>query len=209
MNSRLALTLLIAVAGTAACDAAITDIGQADSELLAQVARVSSGSVTPGERVLVEMLQRAATDEEAPIVLPQLDSLFTLALRDDAPDPDRLASRHRTLVRDAWRAIDAGDPTAGERWLNEARSVQSELVASRFGTAGALGYIALVGRSLDRSEALEGPRSARHIRHMLDTARDLYAESRDAVRQGRLALAFDLASHAAGLANTIGASVRD
>lgn len=209
MSHRTAL-LLALVGVTAGCNPAITDLGDADADVLAQVARVSQGQVTPAERVLVDLLQRGSRDPGSPLDLPQLDSLYALTsserLSGDAQD---LIRRHDRVSREAWAAIDAGDAGAGERWLEEARGIQSDFVASRLGRGGALGYIALVDRSLEQSRAAVSERTPRRVVRMLDTATDLHDEAREAIRAGRIADAFDLASHAAGLANTISASLQD
>lgn len=190
-----------------ACDASVTDIDDIDADVLAQVARVSAGDATPAERVLVELLRRDDADwlTDTASDLPQLDSLFALTLA----DPDRESSarapgvraRYEQLVRQAWDAIDAGDASGGERLLVGARALQSEVVGQRLGKAGALGYIALIERALDRARRQTGPQTPLGLASMLDSAVDLCEDASRAVRDDRLAEAFDLASHAAGLAN--------
>jgi hypothetical protein len=208
--------LCLAPCVLAACDASITDVGEIDADVLAQVARVSAGSATPAERVLVDLFGRmdSGRNDGATPVLPQLDSLFVLTLADPTPEfAERAASTgdyHEKLVRDAWSAIDAGDSENGERLLVDARDLQSDVVAGRLGKAGALGYIALVGRALDRARREADPDSDPRLTSMLDSALDLREDATRAVREDRLSDAFDLASHAAGLANALATGhVRD
>jgi len=204
---RQSLLCLLPFVVVCACDASVTSIDEIDADVLAQVARVSAGDATPAERVLVELLRRDDADwlNDTASDLPQLDSLFALTLA----DPDResaaqavaLRAQYEQLVRQAWDAIDAGDAEGGEQLLVHARSLQSEIVGRRLGKAGALGYIALIDRALDRARRQTGPQTPLGLASMLDSAVDLCDDASRAVREDRLAEAFDLASHAAGLAN--------
>jgi len=189
-----------------ACDRTVTGIDQVDAGVLAQAARISHGNAIPAERVLVDLLGRSERPDGG-LLVPEMDSLFTLVLADrevDTRDWMRDAElRHRTLMAEAWKAIDARQPRTGERRLIEARALQSDVVAHALGRGGAVGYSAIVGLSLERSRGRLDATTPRRVRHMLETAFDLHEDAVEAIREGRLASAFDLAAHAAGLANTI------
>lgn len=204
---RIRFSLVLACTITIACDATVTEIDQIDSDLLAQVARISDGSLTPAERVLVDVMRRSDAGPAEQVLVPQLDSLFTLVVEDQSAgwtgEAARAARQHDGLLADAWHEIENGSASDGERRLMDARRLQSETVARRLGRAGAMGYIAIVTRSLERSsDRLEGM-APRRLRAMIDSALDLGDDARAALREGRVAEAFDLASHAAGLANTL------
>jgi hypothetical protein len=190
-----------------ACDATVTEFDQIDGDVLAQVARIADGSLTPAERVLVDLMRRSDVESSGPVIIPQLDSLFTLVVEDRSADwageAARAARQHDGALADAWHQIENGSPGEGERRLMDARGVQSRTVARRLGRTGALGYIAIVAQSLERSSDRLGRSAPRRLRAMLDSALDLDNDARSALREGRVAEAFDLASHAAGLANTL------
>lgn len=193
-----------------ACDATVTDIGKIDADLLAQVARIPDGSLTPAEVVLVDLLRSADSADGGAPQIPQLDSLFTLVTTGRSDGSAAVASRFSDIVESAWRHIDDGANATGECELIEARTLQSRVVADRLGTRGALGYVTIVSASLEHSDETVNARTPRRYRAMLESAFDLRDDARNAIRDGRVADAFDLASHAAGLANALAAgSVRN
>jgi hypothetical protein len=206
---RIGFSLILGCTLALACDATVTELDQIDSDLLAQVARISDGSLTAAERVLVDLMRRPDAAPPDLLVIPQLDSLFALVVNDRSPDwaghAARVDRQHADALAEAWREIENGNAPDGERRLLDARRVQSETVAERLGKAGAWGYIALVGTSLERSRESADERAPRRFRAMLGSAFDLRDDARAALREGRMADAFDLASHAAGLANTLAA----
>jgi hypothetical protein len=201
-------SLLVAAGGVAlGCDATIVGLDPVDGSVLDVITRVSTGQLSPAEQVLLDLLRPADGRRGDPSYIPQLDSLFDLVIADRSPAFAERAIevrlQHEILIRDAWREIDAGNTGAGERGLLEARSVQTQLVAQRLGRVGALIYVAAVSRSLQHAFDRADSGMPRRSRSMLRSALDLRDDARAAIRNGRLPAAFDFASHAAGLANTL------
>jgi hypothetical protein len=146
------------------------------------------------------------------IELPQLDSLFRLALASSSmavmsPDSSPLA-RHARLIDDAWSAIAEGEMERGERDLAAARRLQAETIVLVLGEPASLVYASILNRTMKRaSERLDGldRRNPARVRlgRMLSTVRELETDARSAFASGDAIQSLDVASHAAGLVNAL------
>jgi hypothetical protein len=198
----------------AGCDLTPTEIeGLGEADLERMVAQTTPPG--PGRALwqhFIENLDAPAIDAPA---LPGLDSLFQLSAAGNAAGEAETSARaaHGKLLNEAWRAIERGDMDSGEAGLTAARTYQAETVVQSLGAGTPLVMITLVGRSLHRLDAAMDLRSgtARQPRFdaMSSTARDLLADARQALGRGESALALDLATHAAGIANAMQDLLRD
>lgn len=209
---RILVLLSLVLPGIVACDASPTAIDSLDSTRLEQLVLATNGSVTPAERVLLDVLARIEDPDGTPIELPHLDSLFQLALTAEAGRSParaaRLRNEHDEIIARAWQAIDAGETRTGERILAEARSSQARSVTEILGVNASAAFVSLLGRALDLADeellasdpAGLGPRGPGR---MAESARDLEADARMALARGDAARALDIATHAAGLVNSL------
>lgn len=200
----------LSIALVGACDLSPTaldelDPAQVNSLLGAAAARNSD----PGRRALYDLAGAAAG---APVGnLPQLDSLFDLALGAQASaDPERSDRDRRTrqrMLSDAWSEIARGETGQGERSLVSVRRFQAETVVRVLGAPTALLYNSLLERSVRESRRTleEGPADDETARlsQMVSTIRELQTDARRAWADGDAAGSIDIASHAAGLANAL------
>lgn len=194
----------------ASCDLSPTAIDAMDEgELRAHVTRAAPAG--PARTVWLNLL---ADFDRAPSNVPQLpglDSLFILSSSlTNRGTESSLRAEHRRLVDEAWVAIGRGDTDVGEDGLTAARSYQAERVIESLGPGTALVMITLVSRGLERLQEQPAPAAQQErIRAMSLTARDLLADARQALARRQPALALDLATHAAGLVNSMQALLRE
>jgi hypothetical protein len=111
------------------------------------------------------------------------------------------------MMDDAWSAIARGETAHGERTLASVRRFQAETVVRVFGAPTALLYNTLLERSIRaatrRLEAAPADDEAARLEQMLSTIRELQMDARRAWADGDAAGSVDIASHAAGLANSL------
>ena len=204
MSRRFRSYLLLAVlAGATSCDASVAGIDGVDAGHIERLSRITTRSLTPVERALLDTFVGLGESGPSPAI-PQLQRLFELSLESEAGHAldaaESIRRQHEDAVSQAWAAIDAGQDGAGERALVEARAMQVKWTAELMGPMAVRAYVAVLGASLDRVEESSG---SPQWGHRLDSARNLTADARTAIATGDLAAAIDIASHAAGLANTL------
>ena len=196
--------ILALTAGTVSCDA--SGISGVDAGHIERLARITSRSLTPVERTLLDIFVGLEEPAARPR-LPLLQKLFDLALdgpsvhsQDGAEDMRR---QHDEAVQRAWAAIYEGDRGPGERALVEARVLQVRMTAEAMGPIAVRAYVALLGVCLDHIENTPMKANEAAHGHMLDTARNLAADAGMAIAAGDMAQAIDIAEHAAGLVNAL------
>jgi hypothetical protein len=195
----------------AACDRSPTslDAGQADGlrAVLASADRAGPGSP---ESMLRDAAQQLATAVEATPRLPVLEGLFSMAVarieaRQGASASAQMRDRQRALASEAWLTVDQGDVDGGGERLSAARRYMAVCAVEELGQAVVTAYVAVVGLAIERASVMVANPDADvdRPRRMAESARDIHADARDALLRADFAAAIDVASHAAGLLNTL------
>jgi hypothetical protein len=196
----------------AGCDLSPTSLDALDSSSVERLIRAAAErDPDPAHRVLYQLAESGADGHTSPAHLPQLDSLYELALSAQAvTDPPRAEQdrrRVRVMTDDAWSAIARGETSDGDRRLVSVRRFQAETVVRVFGAPTAALYQTLLERTIrDATHQLgtnppdEGTPT---LEAMIATIRELQMDARQAWAAGDAATSVDIATHAAGLANTL------
>jgi len=196
----------------AGCDLAPTALDELDASNVEHLIRAAADrDPDPAHRVLYQLAAADGDKPDAVSRLPQLDSLFDLALSAEAvTDRDR-AERdrllHSSMVDEAWSAITRGEANTGDRALVSIRRFQAETVVRVLGAPTALLYQTLLERSIREAtrqlETKPQNEETPRLEQMIDTIRELRMDARKAFADGDAAGSIDIATHAAGLANTL------
>jgi len=203
---RYRIAILLLAAGCMACDASVAGIDGVDAGHIERLARITSRSLTPVENGLLDAFRQLQSDRFPP-TLPQLQTLFDLVLEGEAAHSAEAAAELRRQYSDAtaraWADIDGGRTGPGQRGLFEARALEVRLTTEAMGPTAVRAYVALLGAAVNRLEdepvgRVNGPHD-----HLIATARNLVADARMLVADGDMPGAIDVATHAAGLLNTI------
>lgn len=201
---------ILFVAVAVSCDLSPTALEEMDPARVDSLLRVAADhDGDPGRRVLYDLVTDSGN--AAPAALPQLDSLFELALTTQAStDRERSGQdrqTYRQMLDEAWSKIADGRNSDGEQELAAVRRFQAETVVRVFGAPTALVYGALLDRTIrDATSRLEagppGDEKAR-LEQMVVTIRELRMDAGKAWSSGDAAGSVDIATHAAGLANAL------